>query len=143
LEAIHVRPATADDFDTIYGFVRQLSTIEADEQMMRAIYELNLSSPDNIYLIAYARHVPVGFISCHVQELLHHGGPVGEIQELYVRENARGMGAGKMLLDRVKEIAGGNGVLQLEVAAGIGREAAHRFYLREGFADTHKKFVWK
>ncbi|CAM3485579.1 N-acetyltransferase domain-containing protein [Flavobacterium longum] len=140
MEAIHIRPATIDDFEYVYQFINTLEGQVFDRSAQWEIYVANASNANNIYLMAWAHALPVGYLSCHAQHLLHHGGLVGEIQEMFVTENGRGRGIGKLLLDRCKEIAKANGVLQLEVTSGLMREDAHRFYEREGFLFTHKKF---
>lgn len=140
MEAIHIRPATIADFEYVYQFINSLEDEVFDRETQWNIYIDNASNANNIYLMAWAHTLPVGFLSCHAQNLLHHGGLVGEIQEMFVTENGRGHGIGKLLLDRCKEIAKANGVLQLEVTSGLAREEAHRFYEREGFLFTHKKF---
>ncbi len=143
MEAIQIRQARQEDFPAIYEFVNELEYTVFDERLQWEIYLENAGNPEHIYLVAFVRNLPIGFVSCHIQNLLHHGGKVGEIQEMYVRENARGHGAGKILLDRLKEMALERGVLQLEVTSSHKREAAHRFYEREHFGHTHKKFVYK
>jgi PhnO protein len=143
LEAIHIRQATLDDFEYIYQFVNLLEDEVFDREKQWEIYLENAGDPNNIYLVAWAHNLAVGYLSCHFQNLLHHGGPVGEIQEMYVNENGRGHGIGKLLIDAVKEIATARGVLQLEVTSRFKREGAHRFYEREGFVHTHKKFTYK
>jgi PhnO protein len=143
LEAIHVRPAVEQDFDAIYQFVNELEDTVFDKDIQREIYIENAANHDHIYLIAKAHDIPVGFLSCHIQNLLHHGGRIGEIQEMYVIENVRNHGVGKLLLENLKEMAAAKHVIQLEVTSSFRREAAHQFYEREGFEFTHKKFVHK
>lgn len=143
MEAIHIRQATQDDFEYIYGFVNALENEVFDRQMQWEIYIENAGNPNNIYLVAWAHRLAVGFLSCHIQNLLHHGGLIGEIQEMYVNENAQGNGIGKLLIEKLVEMAKARGVLQLEVTSGFKRENAHRFYEREGFGHTHKKFTMK
>jgi PhnO protein len=143
MEAIQIRAATQDDFEYIYEFINLLEDEVFDRQKQWEIYLENAGNPNNIYLIAWAHSLAVGYLSCHIQNLLHHGGLVGEIQEMYVNENGRGHGIGKLLIDKTKEIARARGVLQLEVTSGFKREDAHRFYEREGFVNTHKKFTHK
>jgi (aminoalkyl)phosphonate N-acetyltransferase len=143
LEAIHVRPATQDDFEYVYQFINLLEDEVFDREKQWEIYLENAANPNNIYLIAWAHSLAVGYLSCHVQNLLHHGGLVGEIQEMYVNENGRGHGIGKLLIDKVVEIATERGILQLEVTSRFIRDGAHRFYEREGFVHTHKKFTKK
>ena len=141
MEAIHVRPATQEDFEYVYEFINLLEDEVFDKQRQWEIYLENAGNPNNIYLIAWAHNLAVGFLSCHIQYLLHHGGLVGEIQEMYVNENGRSHGIGKLLIEKLKEMAKARGVLQLEVTSSFRREDAHRFYEREGFAHTHKKFT--
>jgi PhnO protein len=143
MEAIQIRAATQDDFEYIYEFINLLEDEVFDRQKQWEIYLENAGNPNNIYLVAWAHSLAVGYLSCHIQNLLHHGGLVGEIQEMYVNENGRGHGIGKLLIDKTKEIARARGVLQLEVTSGFKREDAHRFYEREGFVNTHKKFTHK
>lgn len=141
MEAIHVRQATRDDFEYIYQFVNLLEDQVFDRQKQWEIYVENAGNPDDIYLVAWAHSLAVGYLSCHIQNLLHHGGLIGEIQEMYVNENGRGHGIGKLLIGKLVEMAKARGVLQLEVTSGHKRGSAHRFYEREGFAHTHKKFT--
>jgi PhnO protein len=143
LEAIHVRPAVEQDFDAIYQFVNELENEIFNKDIQRGIYLENAANHDHIYLIAKAHDIAVGFLSCHIQNLLHHGGRIGEIQEMYVIENTRNRGVGKMLLENLKEMAAAKHVIQLEVTSSFKRENAHHFYQGEGFEFTHKKFVYK
>jgi PhnO protein len=145
MRAIIIRNAEPIDFEFVHDFVTELSHggVPMDEMAQRQIFIGNISNPDNIYLLASVGSITVGFLSCHIQNLLHHGGPVGEIQEMFVAESARSLGVGKKLTDRLKEIAQERNVLQLEVTSGFKRESAHRFYEREAFEHTHKKFVYK
>jgi PhnO protein len=140
---VSVRSCTADDFDAVYRFINELEGDTLDREVQRRIFDANLANPDCMYLIASAGGKPVGFLSCHAQWLLHHGGKVGEIQEMYVAAQARSLGVGKLLIGILKDRANTAGVIQLEVTSSFKREAAHRFYERESFIFTHKKFVYK
>ena len=139
---IKIRPASLSDFEKVFDFINQLENTEFEKEHQEFIYRKNLSSPDNIYLVAASDNLIVGFISCHIQYLLHHGGQkIGEIQEMYVAENSRSRGVGKELLDTLKKVAKETGIVQLEVTSGHQRGKAHSFYEREGFLHSHKKFT--
>lgn len=140
---MEIRNATAADFETVYDFINRLEDDILDRERQRAIFADNLSNPNILYLLAFSGNEPVGFLSLHIQNLLHHGGPIGEIQEMFVLEGARSLGVGKKLIDEIKRFANERGILQLEVTSSFRREAAHRFYEREGFVHTHKKFTLK
>lgn len=138
-----MRLATSSDFKVVYNFINLLEDLVYDESIQRALYEENLKNPDIIYLLAFDEEKPLGYLSLHIQNLMHHAGKIGEIQELYVDETARGLGIGKQLTDAIKAMAKERNVIQVEVTSRLARQDAHRFYEREGFAFTHKKFLHK
>ena len=138
-----IRPVTETDFEAVYHFINALEDFVFPKASQQAIFLENLSNPKHIFLLAEINQIPIGFISCHVQNLIHHGGLVGEIQEMFVLEQYRCKQIGKQLLDELKKITKEKNVLQLEVTSSFKREKAHAFYEREGFPNTHKKFVYK
>lgn len=141
MNPVDIRFATESDFESVYRFINLLENEVMDKTTQRALYLENVKHPDIVYLLAIVNEKPVGFLSCHVQNLMHHGGKIGEIQELYVDESARNLGIGKLLTDEIKSIAKSRNVIQLEVTSRLARTDAHRFYEREGFHFTHKKFL--
>lgn len=142
MDSIHIRTAVTEDFKTIYRFINLLENDVFDQTAQYLLFAENLANPNIVYLLAFAHQKPVGFLSCHIQNLLHHAGKVGEIQEMFVDESARSLGVGKKLIDEIKAIALQRNVVQLEVTSSFKREAAHRFYERENFTFTHKKFTF-
>ncbi len=138
-----IRPVTPTDFEAVYAFINTLEDCVFPKESQRQIFLENLANPKHIFLLAEINQIPVGFLSCHVQNLIHHGGLVGEIQEMYVDANYRSRQIGQQLLDELKKLSKQNNLLQIEVTSGFKREKAHAFYEREGFFHTHKKFVLK
>ncbi|HEY9046653.1 MAG TPA: GNAT family N-acetyltransferase [Ohtaekwangia sp.] len=141
-ESIIIRKATQDDFPVIYSFINELEETILDQEQQRNIYREVIRQDDYCYLVAETKSEVVGYISCHSQLLLHHGGRVGEIQELFVKAEMRSHGIGKLLVDAIKVWAREKALLQVEVTANVSRTSTHAFYTREGFAHTHKKFVY-
>jgi PhnO protein len=138
-----IRRVIETDFEVVYDFINALEECVFDKESQHAIFIENLSNPKHIFLLAEINQTPIGFLSCHVQNLIHHGGLVGEIQEMFVDENYRSQQIGTQLLNKLKSIAMQNNLLQIEVTSSFKREKAHAFYEREGFPHTHKKFVFK
>lgn len=134
--------AVAEDFMTIYRFVNLLEDAVFDQSAQQRLFTENIANPNVVYLLAFFEGNPVGFLSCHIQNLLHHNGKVGEIQEMFVDESARSLGIGKKLIAEIKIVARQKNVVQLEVTSSFKRQAAHRFYERENFIFTHKKFTF-
>lgn len=136
-----VRPATFEDCKTIYRFICELENTQFDYSRFEEYYIRNLDNKDNIYLVATDSETVTGFLSCHGQYLLHHMDKVFEIQELYVDENYRSQKAGQLLIEALEAILKIQGYKYLEVASNIKRTNAHRFYISNGFAQTHYRFT--
>ncbi|MVM31519.1 GNAT family N-acetyltransferase [Spirosoma sp. HMF4905] len=139
--AIQIRTATPSDAQTIYNFLCELEEIELDQTAFYTIYQQNLVNPAIYYLVAERYDEVVGFVSCHAQYLLHHCGKVGEIQELYVRPDARNQRIGQALVAELSALAVREKFINLEVTTNQKRLDTVRFYEREFFNKTHIKLV--
>lgn len=62
------------------------------------------------------------------------------VDDLVTAARHRSTGAGKRMLDWLKEHARNLGCRQLELDSGVQRFGAHRFYLREGFDISSHHF---
>jgi PhnO protein len=138
---IRIRRVRQEDIGSIYEMICDLEHQRLNRREFNAVFRANLNNPDVHYLIALHNGTPVGFGSLHIQRLLHHSGLVGEVQELYTSPDVRGLGIGKQLLAALRRIAVKKKCKNLEVASNRKREAAHRFYVREGMQQSHFKFV--
>lgn len=137
-----IRMATTADFGVIAGFVQDLEESTFDLKIMENAFEKNLKLPDSVYLIAENDQQALGYLSCHTQLLLHHGGrKVAEIQEMYVAPAFRNMGIGMMMLNELKKLLRQKGINNLEVCSNLSRKDTHRFYEREGLTPSHYKFT--
>jgi PhnO protein len=140
--SITVRKAENQDAEKIFEFLRQLEDEALEYQEFFLNYRNNIFNSHNIYLVAAdTQNIPIGFISCHGQVLLHHGGMVYEIQEMFVDERFRGQGIGGALLKALDEKLKIRDFRSLEVTANNKRAETHEFYTRNGFEQTHLKFT--
>lgn len=136
-----IRPATPADFPVILGFVSALEEQVFDALQLQQVFEQCLSGQYAHYFLALVADEPAGYISCHGQHLLHHGGLVYEIQELYVDPAYRSMGIGRQLLLAVERAIAGQPYVSLELCSNMRRTDAHRFYTNNGYEPTSYKFA--
>ena len=136
-----IRKAVGSDLDIVYRFLCELGNEELDFETFKTIYTENSSNPNFLYLVSETENVVSGFISFHVQSLLHHSGLVGEIQEFYVDAEFRGNQIGKQLMNEVKAYAKSHNLKSVEVTSGKRRVENVMVYEKLGFKLSHNKFT--
>lgn len=136
-----VRPANEADNNSVYELLNQLKGSQHNREAFERNYTQNLSDPLVHYLVAIYNQKPVGFISLHVQRILHHANRTGELQELIIDQNYRGKGIGKQLMAAVEELARSLSLEELELTTRIHRKEAQEFYKNLDFSNSHLKFV--
>lgn len=143
MSVITTRPALAEDAETIFRFVCELEGFkDASYELFLQQYLKNLEDLLKIHLVALRpRNIVLGYISCYGQLLLHHMGMVYEIQEMFVEQPYRGVGVGKCLLISLEEILKNCGCVSLEATTNRVRHNTICFYQKNGFVQTHLKFV--
>ena len=139
---IQTRKAQKKDMQSVYNFLCELEECVFDFNCFKSLYENNIRDVNCIYLVAELENKTViGFVSCHIQYLLHHCGKVAEIQELFVDSTFRNKGVGKQLIAHLNTLLSKKIIVSFEVTANIKRTGTHRFYEQQGYVYTHKKFV--
>ena len=137
---VMIRKATKLDETFIYNFIVELEGCELDKGNFSKIYEENLNNPQVEYYVCEEDDKVIGFVSIHIQQLLHHCSLIAEIQELFVARNARNSGVGKQLFQKAVKISKERECSQLEVCCNQKRVSSHRFYEAQGMTNHHYKF---
>ncbi len=138
-----IRKATPDDSISVYSLISDLEAHEMDIKSFEVIYSKNLSDSNIYYLVAELESKIVGFISLHVQHILHHSKVTCELQELNIIQELRGSGIGAKLMHEVEKIAKDLNLEEIELTTKIHRERAQAFYRKLGYTYTHNKYVKK
>ena len=138
---IKIRRVEKQDLDFVYKAICELESEVLDFEVFKKIFNENISNPKNLYLLAENQNEGVGFISFHTQNLLHHCGLVGEIQEFFIHQSYRGQGVGKQLIEKIMNYADQNNLKSIEVTTNKRRVANVLIYENLGFGLTHNKFT--
>jgi (aminoalkyl)phosphonate N-acetyltransferase len=136
-----LRRATAQDTAAIRQLLGELEEQTYPADIFNDFFAKNLAREGVYYWLVEVGGQTVGFVSLHVQYLLHHLGPVAEIQELVITAAHQGTGLGQLLVGEARAQARALGCVNLEVTCNQKRQAAHRFYQANGLQPTHLKFV--
>ena len=143
-----IRPAVLEDEGALLRLIEELFeppgaiapgyTVERGRAGFHSAVENNYAD----VLLACEGDNVVGLASVYADILSIRYGPRCWLQDLIVASNQRSRGVGKLLLDAAQEWARDRGCTHLELASGGGRQDAHRFYLREGMAQSYNFFRW-
>lgn len=136
-----LRQATEEDCDAVYALMCELKQAEFDRDAFYTGYAANLQDNNLHYQLALLNGKAVGIVSLHLQFHLHHANWIGEIQELVVMPEVRGLKIGHRLLAWAEEKAREAGAEMTELSTSTLRHHAHRFYQREGYTQSHFRFT--
>ena len=141
LENLKIRKIEKEDLTFLYDCLCQLKNEKLDFIIIESILEENTRNPNYHYLIAENEQNKFGFISFHIQNLLHHSGLVGEIQEFFIVEQFRGKGIGKQLVDEIFKISEQLNLKSIEVTTNKKKTDNILVYQSLGFNLSHNKFT--
>lgn len=137
--ALEVREGREDDAAALSALLSQLGHPLPQEQVAANVRTL-LSTPGHGTFVAVLRERVVGVVTAFVTPVLHRPRPVGRVSVLVVHEALAGHGIGAHLLRHAEAFLNGRGCLRVEVTSADRREAAHRFYLKNGYERQGVRF---
>lgn len=140
---IEIRPSELRDLNIVYELICDLEDTKLDFESFKSIYNANIRNAEILYLVAEYNETVVGFLSIHIQQILHHSKPTCELQELNVFNEYRSLGIGTALMQEAEKIATKLGLEEIELTTKVLRKRAQEFYTRMGYENTHLKFVKK
>jgi ribosomal protein S18 acetylase RimI-like enzyme len=133
---IDMRFCRLDDFVSIFDLLKQLwPNMDLDYKNLQTVYELAISSDKQKLIIGLINNQVVGFCSLTIKNNLWQAGNLGHVDELVVDESARGQGIGKILIDKITEIAIQNKCKRIELDSAFHRKDAHKFYEKIGYEN--------
>ena len=134
IENIMIRDCTESDFDVVIQLLQQLwPERNLNLQALKSVFNVGLASLDQYYLLSLINGEATGFCSIGIRMSLYAEGNLAHIDELVVDESFRGMGIGKIFLEKAKIISKERGCEKIELESALHRDEAHRFYEKHGF----------
>lgn len=114
------------NFERLDGF----RSASVERQLNRLISEPHLGAA----WIAHHGSAPVGYLLAAFVFSLEHLGVTAEIDELYVRRDARSAGIGHQLLDTAESAFAAAGCTLVSLRIATDNASGHQFYARGGYA---------
>jgi GNAT superfamily N-acetyltransferase len=132
------RRAGADEAEVVArlldAFNREYATPTPGVRVLAARLRRLLPEGDVIALLA--GHPAVGLALLTLRPNVWYDGPVGLLDELYVRPDLRGGGLGTALLHASEQVVRERGGAVLEINVDGDDAAARRFYERHGYRNS-------
>jgi GNAT superfamily N-acetyltransferase len=138
--SIHIRAAVRADALSLARLSDQLGYPADEETIARRLQDV-LGRRAGAVMVAEIDGKVAGWAHVLPQRRLEHDANA-ELAGLVVDEPARGSGIGRALLHAAEAWAGEQGYPELVVRSNVIRERAHRFYLREGYAEKKRQVVF-
>jgi GNAT superfamily N-acetyltransferase len=146
-----IRLATAADKEQILKLLDELGTeinlqkglekIETEAQEVGApILDEILQRKDTLIFVADDNTTLLGLVTFYILPIIRHGWHRGHIEDVVVRETARGQGVGTQMFDAIKKYCKDSNIKVIKLDSGLELEDAHRFYEKNGGKFTEKMF---
>ena len=137
---ITVRPAGERHLESLVALLETLFAIEADftfdgGKQRTGIARL-LDDGKSCVLVAEHEGEVVGMVTVQTVISTAEGGAVGWVEDLVVKEEFRGCGIGRRLLEYLERWAADAGLARLQLLADRNNAPALGFYERLGWAGT-------
>lgn len=138
---IEIRPIHPGDAVAVAELVAQLGYERTPEQVRRWVLDLD-SRPDQACFVAELNGAVVAWIDVSLEHHLQSE-IFGLIGGLVVKDGVRGAGIGRRLCEQAEDWTREQGAAKIRVTSRSTREAAHRFYLRDGYRQTKISMVFE
>jgi GNAT superfamily N-acetyltransferase len=137
---MQIREANPGDAEALARLSAQLG-YPADAGTIAQRLRVIAAHGAGVVLVASGEEAVTGFAQVVPQRFLI-AAPFVELAALVVDEKARGSGVGAALLQAAEQWARERGFATMRVRSNVIRERAHRFYLREGYAEKKRQAVF-
>jgi GNAT superfamily N-acetyltransferase len=137
-----VRPLEPRDLSRFVVLVGQLGYPATEGEAADRLARQALRDDTANWVFDDPEHGVVGWIGCRIVEQAYLP-PYGEVSGLVVDENHRSRGAGAALLAAAEGWFESRGIGVVQIRSGSQREAAHRFYDREGYSRLKTQVVFR
>ena len=136
-----IREATINDCAEIANLAKEIWTNNLISELEKEFYEIIDSEKSCIYVFEDEDKRIKGFAQCNLRYDYVEGtksSPVGFLEGIYVTEEYRGKGIGKVLLSAVQSWAKEKGCIEFASECGINNSTSYNFHIHHGFKEVNR-----
>lgn len=138
---LRIRAAEPADVEALASLTGQLNDPLDAATMARRLQDIHATGSGVVLVAVAADGGVVGYAHALAQHFTFTE-PFVELAALVVDSGARSDGTGAALLRAVEDWTRVAGFASVHVRSNVVRERAHRFYLREGYAEWKRQLVF-
>ncbi|MGN6314050.1 MAG: GNAT family N-acetyltransferase [Rhodanobacteraceae bacterium] len=139
--AIRIREASPAEAEALACLSAQLGYPADAEAIVRRLRQIGAHGVGLVLVAEEAGGKIAGTAHVHAEYSMVDE-PKAHLADLVVDEASRGRGVGAALLRACEAWARERGLSRMRVNSNVIRERAHRFYLREGYAENKRQAVF-
>jgi aminoglycoside 6'-N-acetyltransferase I len=136
-----IRPFEPGDAAEASTLVAQLGYPTTPDSLIARAATMQTRALSEAYVAVADETRVVALSTLHVVPLLTSDEPIAYLTSMVVREDLRGRGIGRLLVQRMAERAAAHGCSRLTLSTHLRRPDAHAFYERVGFEHTGRRYV--
>ena len=142
-----IRKATVNDLNAILELNKKLFEYETAFNIEfnpewsysdsgQAYFKKVIEGDNGFALVAEVSGKVVGYVAVSIYNLsFRTKNPIAELDNVFIEEEFRRMGAGKKLIEKAKNLAREKGIKRIKVEAAVQNQKALAFYRSCGFKD--------
>ena len=136
-----IREATINDCAEIANLAKEIWTNNLISELEKEFNESIVSEKACIYVFEDEDKRIKGFAQCNLRYDYVEGtqsSPVGFLEGIFITEEYRGKGIGKLLLNAVELWAKENGCIEFACDCGINNSTSYNFHIHHGFKEVNR-----
>lgn len=136
-----IREATINDCVEIANLAKEIWTNNLISELEKEFNESIVSEKACIYVFEDEDKRIKGFAQCNLRYDYVEGtksSPVGFLEGIFITEEYRGKGIGKLLLNAVELWAKENGCIEFACDCGINNSTSYNFHIHHGFKEVNR-----
>lgn len=138
---MEIRSAKESDYEQLMQLYNNFVGDDRYSKHDSDSFEEVLNSPNNFVFVAEDNGQIIGLAAFSVRNVIRYPKQIAELDELFVSQEYRQKGVGKLLMQKVEEKAKELNCYRLYVESQYKHETAHKFYEQLGYTNYGYHFI--
>jgi GNAT superfamily N-acetyltransferase len=136
-----IRIAKESDYENLMNLYNKFVGNDRYSKLDNDSFKKVITNKNNFIFVAEDNSKLIGFATFSVRLVVRYPKPIAELDELFVDENYRRAGVGKMLMNMILDKAKELGCYRLFIESHYDHKGAHKFYESLGFTNYGYHFI--